>query len=76
MEHLVEQHSTKNLKAWGLNKKLLKKFIAQENDKLEFKRLKKRDSKKHSKEKLQELNSDATYQLVKAQQDLVECRKF
>ena len=76
MEHLVEEHSTEKLKAWGLNKKLLKKFIAQENDKLEFKRQKKRDSKKASKEKIQELNSDPAYQLVKARKELVECHKF
>ena len=74
MEHLVEEHSTEKLKAWGLNKKLLKKFIAQENDKLEFRRQKKRDSKKPSKEKDQELKQDKTYQLVHARQHLVECR--
>jgi hypothetical protein len=76
MEHLCKDHSSINLKKFGLNKKLLLKFIAFENDKLEIKRSKKRQAKKDSKEKAKEITISTSEELLHARKQLNDCKKF
>ena len=45
MEHLVTEHPAKDLKAWGLNIELLKKFIKNDQDKHLSKRKRKFNAK-------------------------------
>jgi hypothetical protein len=49
MEHLSDQHKEKDLKAWGLNRNLLLKFLQADEDMRLSKRKKKSDAKCESK---------------------------
>jgi hypothetical protein len=49
MEHLCDHHKEKDLKAWGLNRSLLLKFLKDEDDKRLSKRKRKSNAKNESK---------------------------